>query len=91
MCIAYLELQGPDLRTCLEELVATGVRRIDVAPIFWSQGGHIVQDLARIVEEFRGRHATIALRVLPVLAELPGMDDFVVRAILAASSGSPQA
>jgi sirohydrochlorin cobaltochelatase len=85
--VAFLELQEPRLRECLEELAGAGVAAIDIAPIFWSQGGHIVQDLAKLVEEFQARHGAVRLGILPVLAELPGMEEFLAGAILARVQG----
>ncbi|HYA59862.1 MAG TPA: CbiX/SirB N-terminal domain-containing protein [Burkholderiaceae bacterium] len=87
--IAFLELQKPSLAEALAAIAATGCKQIDVAPIFWSQGGHIAQDLPKMVREFAAREPAIDIRVLPVLSELPGMEQFVVQAILAQTRHSP--
>jgi len=81
--LAFLELQAPDLPAALDALAAEGIGQIDIAPIFWSRGGHIVRDLAQIVRDFGARHPQAQVRVLPVLAELPGMNDFIAQAVLA--------
>jgi sirohydrochlorin cobaltochelatase len=81
IAIAFLELQEPRLPQTLAALAAEGVTRIDIAPIFWSTGGHIARDLPALVAAFRTDFPQIAVRVLPVLAELAGMDDFVAQAI----------
>jgi sirohydrochlorin cobaltochelatase len=81
--IAFLELQQPRLPETLAALAAEGVDAIDIAPIFWSQGGHIVRDLPALVDGFRAGHPQVRVRVLPVLAELPGMHAFVADAIAA--------
>ena len=80
--VAFLELQEPNLADALAALAAAGCRRIDVAPIFWSRGGHTAQDLPQIVREFAAREPGTVIRVLPVLSELPGMEQFLVQAIL---------
>lgn len=80
--IAFLELQRPNLAEALAELTAAGCRRIDIAPIFWSQGNHLAQDLPALVREFTQREAGIQIRILPVLSELPGMHEFLAQAIL---------
>lgn len=87
--IAFLDLQEPNLAEALAALAAAGCRRIDVAPIFWSQGGHMVQDLPQIVQKFAAREPGIDIRVLPVLSELPGMEQFVVQAILTQTQRVP--
>jgi len=79
---AFLELQSPGLAQVLAELTADGCRRIAVAPIFWSQGGHVAADLPALVQEFAAREPRVRIWILPALSELPGMRDFVARAIL---------
>jgi len=87
--IAFLELQEPNLADALAALAAAGCRHIDVAPIFWSQGGHMAQDLPQIVREFLVREPGTDIRVLPVLSELPGMEQFLVQAILTQTQRAP--
>lgn len=87
--IAFLDLQEPNLAEALATLAAAGCRRIDVAPIFWSQAGHVAQDLPQIVQKFAAREPGIDIRVLPVLSELPGMEQFVVQAILTQTQRLP--
>jgi sirohydrochlorin cobaltochelatase len=87
--IAYLELQAPDLPQALAELAAAGVMQVDIAPVFWSRGSHIARDLPALVSAFANLAPQVSVRVLPVLAELPGMGDFVARAILTHLDGAP--
>ncbi len=89
VCIAFLEMQPPGLPETLAALAAEGVMRIDIAPIFWSRGGHIARDLPAMVTEFSRQAPQVAVRVLPVLAELAGMDEFVARAIVAHAAMPP--
>jgi sirohydrochlorin cobaltochelatase len=87
--IAFLELQPPGLPETLAALADTGVTRVDIAPIFWSLGGHVARDLPALVADFAGRAPQVQVRVLPVLAELPGMDAFVAQALLGLAGGAP--
>ena len=80
--IAFLELQRPSLPEALDELARCGARSIDIAPIFWSQGGHIATDLPPLIEQHMRDHPGSTVRVLPVLADLPGMHEFLALAIL---------
>lgn len=91
LAVAFLELQAPGLAQTLEDLAAQGISHIDIAPIFWSRGGHITRDLAQLVEDFRSARPGISVRVLPVLAEIEGMNDFVAQAILAQAQQPPSA
>jgi len=81
--IAFLELQKPTLIEALATLAADGCRHIDIAPIFWSKGGHTAQDLPQLLTPFCAREPSVDIRVLPVLSELPGMEQFLTQAILA--------
>ena len=48
--LAYLE-HGPSLEETVTALVAKGVTSIRVVPVFLGQGGHVKQDLPRLVGE----------------------------------------
>lgn len=48
--LAFLELMQPDLTSAAAQLVAAGVDRIRVVPIFLGQGGHLRRDLPLLIE-----------------------------------------
>jgi sirohydrochlorin cobaltochelatase len=80
--VAFLDLQAPGLPETLAGIAADGIAHIHVAPVFWSMGGHIATDLPALIDAFRTQHPGTRVEVLPVLAELPGMNDFLARAML---------
>jgi sirohydrochlorin cobaltochelatase len=65
-------------------LVAGGARRIIVVPLFMARGGHLKQDLARLLGEIGGKHPELELIVTPAIGEAPEMlqaiSDWIVRA-----------
>jgi sirohydrochlorin cobaltochelatase len=75
--LAFLETIAPDLPTAATELVAAGVTAIRVVPVFLGQGGHVRNDLPRLVEALRQRHPTVAIRATPAVGE----DDAVIEAL----------
>ena len=79
--VAFLELQSPTLPEALEAAVSEGALRIHVVPVFWSAAGHVDNELPPIVAEFAARRPQVVVRTLPVLSELPGMLDFIARAV----------
>ena len=79
--LAFREFQSPTLAEALADAVAAGCTRIDIAPVFWASGGHIVNDLPPMLDAFRGSAPHVRLQVLPVLSELPGMTDFIANAL----------
>jgi sirohydrochlorin cobaltochelatase len=86
---AFLELQTPTLLVALEAAASEGVQRIHVVPVFWAAAGHVEHELPPILAEFSGRHPRIVVRTLPVLSELPGMLEFIARAIAEALTSGP--
>jgi len=78
---AFLELQSPTLPEALEAVAAEGARRIHVVPVFWAGAGHIDNDLPPLLAAFGQRHPEVAVSLLPVLSELPGMLDFIASAV----------
>lgn len=82
VAIAFLEFQGPSLEEALTDAVAQGCDRIDIVPVFWASGGHVVIDLPPLLDRFRAKNPRVELTLLPVLSELPGLLDFVADVIV---------
>jgi sirohydrochlorin cobaltochelatase len=82
--LAFLELMPPALEEVLERLAAAGHTRITIAPLFMAQGGHLKQDLPRLLAELRRRHPAIVLDLLPPVGEaepvLEAISDWLVNA-----------
>jgi sirohydrochlorin cobaltochelatase len=87
--IAFLEFQPPTLQAALADAVTAGATRIDVMPVFWSSGGHVANDVPPLLEQIRAAHPRVALRMLPVLSELPGMLAFIAEAVVQAAAAPP--
>ena len=49
--LAFLELMEPKLADCVAQLVGDGHTRVTVAPLFLAQGGHLKQDMPRLLKE----------------------------------------
>jgi len=69
--IAYLELNDPDLKTSVQELVSRGANRVKIFPLFLGVGKHAREDLPLIIEEIRSAHPTLLLELLPTAGESP--------------------
>jgi sirohydrochlorin cobaltochelatase len=76
--LAYLEAMPPKLEEVLERLAASHHDRIIIAPLFMAQGGHLKQDLPRLLDALRQKHPALAFEVLPPVGE--------VKAVLSAMS-----
>lgn len=75
--LCYLELMRPDLEQALAELVALGVERIRVVPVFLGQGGHVRRDLPGLIAALQGRFEGISI----ICASPAGEDDGVLDAL----------
>ena len=69
--LAFLELMTPSLPEEAVLLAARGVREITIVPIFLGQGGHLLRDLPRLVEELRAAHPGISFSTVPAVGEDP--------------------
>jgi sirohydrochlorin cobaltochelatase len=83
--LAFLELMPPLLSDVLEHLATAGHVRITIAPVFMAQGGHLKQDLPRLIDEVHQRHPGVALDLLPPVGEaepvLDAISDWLVNAV----------
>lgn len=71
----------PSLPECAAALYADGVRGLRVVPVFFGAGGHLKEDLPKLVGEIRARHAGLAIRVEPPIGEQPAVIAAIARAI----------
>ena len=68
ICVAFLEFMHPSLEEAIATLVATYPSRqlkVDILPFFIAQGGHLRDDVPRLLENAAKRHNGISLRLLP--------------------------
>ena len=78
VALAFLEHMSPGLDEAVAGLVAAGVGRVILVPLFVGRGGHLKKDLPPALERVRATHPRLELQVLPALGE----DDAVVEAIV---------
>ena len=45
VALAFLELMTPSLPDTVDAMVARGIDRVTVVPVFLGQGGHLLRDL----------------------------------------------
>jgi sirohydrochlorin cobaltochelatase len=67
--LAFLELMRPDLASAIASLIDAGIGRITVVPLFLAQGGHLKQDLPRLLDEIRGRHPATRIDVTSAIGD----------------------
>jgi sirohydrochlorin cobaltochelatase len=80
--LAFLELMQPSLPDCAAALYGEGVRELRVVPVFLGMGGHLQQDLPKLVAAIKEKHPELAIQVDPPIGE----QATVISAIAAAIS-----
>ncbi|MCA3238883.1 MAG: CbiX/SirB N-terminal domain-containing protein [Curvibacter sp.] len=66
---AYLELMEPDLPACASAMVADGLTRITIVPMFLGVGRHAREDLPQIVASLRQQHPAVNFELRPAIGE----------------------
>ena len=83
--LAFLERMHPSFDETVAALHASGIRNITVAPIFLALGGHMRNDLPKLVADAQ-QLTGIAFRVLPALGEADILLDAIAAWVLGAKS-----
>jgi len=81
--VAYLELMRPTLAEAVAALAAAGAKSIRVIPMFFGQGGHVKEDLPRLVSELGRAHGDLELVLEKPIGEDPAVIEAIAGAIAA--------
>ena len=80
--LAYLELMSPTLEEAIASLANQGASAITVFPLFMAQGGHLKQDLPRILEAIRAGYPHVPISLECALGEAPEVHEAIAGWIL---------
>ena len=75
--VAFLELMQPTLEEAIASLVERGAPAITVFPLFMAQGGHLKQDLPRMLDDIRGRYPRVPIALEKPAGEVPEILDAI--------------
>ena len=67
--LAFLEHLQPDLITALRDLASRGLSKVRVVPLFLGQGGHLREDLPRLLEHARRQVPQLEVEVTEAAGE----------------------
>jgi sirohydrochlorin cobaltochelatase len=81
--LAYLELMPPTLEEAIATLCGEGASSITVFPLFLAQGGHLKQDVPRMLGEIRAAHPHVPIALEAALGEVPELLEAITAWILA--------
>ena len=71
--LGFLELMRPTLDEAIDTLVAQGVQRISIVPIFMAAGSHVRKDLPQMAANAMDRHASLEIAVAAPVGESPAV------------------
>ena len=81
--LAFQDFMTPTLEQAVAQCAARGARRVVLVPLFMAQGGHLKQDLPRMVGKIREQHPQLEVRVTPAIGDAPeilqAISDWVLR------------
>jgi sirohydrochlorin cobaltochelatase len=75
--VAFLELTEPLLPAAIEKLVAQDFRRIAIVPVFLAQGGHLKNDVPRLLGAMNARFPGITFELWPALGDVDPVLDAI--------------
>jgi len=81
--VAYLELMRPSLDEAVASLAAAGAGTIWVVPLFLGPGGHVKQDLPRLIAAAGSAHPDLKLILEKPVGEQPRVIAAIAQAIAA--------
>lgn len=67
--LAFLELMSPTLSECIEEIILKEIYQMTLVPIFFGQGGHIREDLPKLITACSQKYPQMNLTVKPAVGE----------------------
>ncbi|MSQ62593.1 MAG: cobalamin biosynthesis protein CbiX [Betaproteobacteria bacterium] len=79
--LAFLELMQPSLPACAASLHGEGMRSLRVVPVFLGSGGHLNEDLPKLVATIQGNYPDLEIVVEPPIGEQPEVIAAIARAI----------
>ena len=80
VALSFLE-HGRSLAEAVADVAAKGAAQIRVVPVFLGQGGHVKEDLPRLVAAVQKDFPGAEIRLEPAIGEQPAVIEAMARAI----------
>jgi sirohydrochlorin cobaltochelatase len=84
--LAFLECMDPSLPEAIDALIAQGVQKITVVPVFLAVGSHVRKDLPLLLERARQKHPAIEIQASAAIGEQPEIQRAIAHFALKAVS-----
>jgi sirohydrochlorin cobaltochelatase len=77
IALAYLEIMTPTLEEAIASVIAEGASAVTVFPLFMAQGGHLKEDLPRILDSIRASQPHVPISLESAIGEVPEILDAI--------------
>jgi sirohydrochlorin cobaltochelatase len=67
--VAFLEMMQPTLESAIAGLAAENIGHITVVPLFLAQGGHLKEDLPRLLDDIGRHHPALRIDVTAAIGD----------------------
>jgi sirohydrochlorin cobaltochelatase len=84
--LAFLELMQPTLASAVAGLAAEGIGHITVVPLFLAQGGHLKEDLPRLLDDIRRHHPALRIDATSAIGDSEDLTNAIAEWALAQHS-----
>ncbi len=75
--LSYLELMQPDLETAINNLEQQGISQVTLIPMFLARGGHLKQDLPKLIDRIQSSHSGLSMKLAPAIGEVDAILDML--------------
>lgn len=79
---AYMEIQNPNLQETIESFVESGIKKVDILPLFFFEGRHMRDDIPAQVKECQERSPDCEIRLLAHIGSVDSFANALVESVL---------
>ena len=79
--LAYLEQMKPSLGEAIDALAKEKIDAVRIVPLFFGTGGHIAEDLPRLVGAARAKHRSLQIDIDAPIGEQDAVLSAIAKAI----------
>lgn len=75
--LAFLEMMEPTLDAAIAGLAAEDIGRITVVPLFLAQGGHLKEDLPKLLDDSRKHYPALRIDVTTAIGDAEDLTNVI--------------
>ncbi|MBT5855486.1 CbiX/SirB N-terminal domain-containing protein [bacterium] len=79
--LCYMELVSPTLETVVGDWVKEGLTHIQVIPFFMASGGHVDNNIPKIIREAQAKYPHIQIDQLPPIGEHSAVKESMINVV----------